>query len=57
MNYNFVDKAIIWGIIGLIILVSVSAALLLSYGCHNYLGPLVVGSNDPVAVAVFCKGT
>lgn len=57
MNYNLVDKLIIWGIVATIVLAAVSAALLLSYGCHSYLGPLVVGNNDPVAVAIFCKGT
>lgn len=39
----------------LIIAAFVALALAGSYVCHRWTGPYFTGSNDPVAVAIYCR--
>lgn len=39
-----------------VIVFAVSLAVISSAACHRWYGPLLLGNDDPVAVAVFCRG-
>lgn len=57
---NRLPEWVVYASVVLILLLGVAAAVAISiaatYGCHRHWGPWLTGTNDPVAVAVYCRG-
>ena len=49
-------RLIIWGLLVVAIISVVSVYLAVQSLCHRVTGPLVTESDDPVAIAVYCRG-
>lgn len=57
---NFIARpavlsTIIYTIIAALAVLVLLAAWSLQYVCHNHFAPLILGNNDPVAAATYCR--